>query len=91
MLKTLSDSVGTEPFPTQGVETSGQFFKTADQKNKLVGLKVVIASEKIALGSTVYVTKQMQVENHWAKEVFDYQGLQVIFVPHNVIKVVDVE
>ncbi len=88
---TINDSVGTEPFPTQGVETSGQHFQFAKQKNSLIPLKVLVGSDKIAVGATVYVTKQSQVEKHWAKAPVEYKGKQVIFVPHVDIQVVELE
>ncbi len=89
--KTINDSVGTEPFPAQGVETSGKHFQMAKQNNSLVALKVVVGSDKVKAGSTVYVTKQAQVEKHWAKTPVEYKGKQVIFVPHIDIQVVEVE
>ena len=87
---TINDTVGTEPIPNKGVETSGNYFKEVKQSNALIPLKVIVGCRgKVSVGDVVYVTVQSKTQ-HWAqdKETVEYEGQKMIFVPLSDIKMI---
>lgn len=89
LYEAMNDCIGVEPFKTDAVEkTSNKSgFVTAKQKTELAELKVVFGTDKIQAGQTVFVRGDLCVEGV-AKQVFEVDGVKVIFIPLKEVKLV---
>lgn len=85
----MNDLIGVEPFKTDAVEKTGvsKGFATAKQKTELAALTVLFGTEKIPVGSVVYVRGDLCVEPD-SKKVYELDGHKVIFISVKEVKVV---
>ena len=77
----IGDCIAVEVFETSVLEKQiNKGFGGAKQKLALSALKVLIGSEKIPAGSTVYVRGDAQFEG-WAKDVQEIGDIKALLCP----------
>lgn len=88
ILVSVNKRIAVEPFPSFGIETKNKnAFTTVVQKTDLIPLRVVFASDtllEVRPGDVVYVRGETQ-QHQWSKEVFELGGKKFIFIPEDVI------
>lgn len=85
-----SKRLGVEPFPSREIQVKGaeKGFARAAQKVELTKLRVIVGTEAIPAGSSVFVRGDYS-KNQQAGEVMDFEGTPTIFIPEDWVLAVE--
>ncbi len=89
--KSFNRTVACSPFENKTVEASVKSgFATMKQKQTLTAHRVLFGNSDIPSGAIVYV-HAAQAAHAWAKNIFEKDGAQFIFVPQDQVLLVETE
>lgn len=89
-MEAVNGSIGVSPFPEQkAIKRIGPALAVGGHMT-LVRLRVILGNERFPTGSTVLV-RANHASSPWAKEVFEFEGINesFIFIPESIVSVVE--
>lgn len=89
-MEAVNGNIGVSPFPEQkAIKRIGPALAVGGHMT-LVRLRVILGNERFPAGSTVLV-RANHASTPWAKEVFEFEGINepFVFIPESIVSVVE--